>query len=225
MEIKEALAQLDGMEDAHWTADGAPATAAVSEILGRKVTRAEITDAAPKFSRENNDLSGPAPEAPEQETQSPPSEDPAPAAEDEPLDTSVLEEFVGMEPMLPQELADKVLSKIDPKLLPEVDLLLAQQLMAVEEKEKEVEEMKRKVKLSRALTQTWIKQLVPDMSNQQAIQAYIRSSAARRAEKAAEISKVLGGLKPADIAKLDPRAAIDRAFARKTARGGQRPVR
>ena len=217
MNIKEALGQLDTLEDANWTADGAPAVDAVSALLGKKVSRAEITEAAPKFSRENTDLSGPTTEVQEQE--------PAPVAEEPTIDMSVLEAFVDMEPMLPNELADKVLSKIDPKLLPEIDLMLAQQMLIIEQKEKEVEEMKRKVKLGRALTQTWIKQLVPDMSNQQAIQAYIRSSHERRAEKAAEIRTVLGGLKPADIAKLDPRAAIDRAFARKTARGTNRPVR
>lgn len=219
MDIKEALEQLDTMEDSHWTADGAPATAAVSEIMGEKVTRQQITDAAPKFSRENTDLSGP---EPEQET--PPSQE-EPAPEPEELDTSKIEELAGEKPMLPNDLAEKYLKQVDPKLLPEVDNILAEQLLAIEAKEKEVEEMKRRVKLGRALTQTWIKQLVPDMSNQEAIQAYIRSSQANRAKKAEEIRSVLGGLKPDQIAKLDPRAAIDKAFARKTARGGQRPVR
>lgn len=223
MDIKEALEQLDTMEDSHWTADGAPATAAVSEIMGEKVTRQQITDAAPKFSRENTDLSGPAPEQEDPEQTPPAQDDPAPEVEE--LDTSLLEDLAGEEPMLPNDLAEKYLKNLDPRLLPEVDTMLAQQLQAVEEKEKEVEEMKRRVKLSRALTQTWIKQLVPDMSNQEAIQAYIRASQANRAAKAEEIRNVLGGLKPADIAKLDPRAAIDKAFARKTARGGQRPVR
>ena len=221
MDIKEALAQLDSMEDSHWTADGAPAVDAVSAIMEKKVTRAEITNAAPKFSRENMDLT-------EVETTNAVSEEGQGQEEvivDEELDTSVLEEFVDMEPMLPNELADKVLSKINPKLLPEVERMLTEQIAMVEAEEREVEEMKRKLKLGKALTQTWIKQLIPDMSNQEAIQAYIRSSAANRAAKAAEIPRVLGGLKPADIAKLDPRAAIDRAFARKTARGGQRPVR
>lgn len=221
MDIKEALAQLDSMEDSHWTADGAPAVDAVSALMEKKVTRAEITNAAPKFSRENMDLT-------EVETTNAVSEEGQGQEEvivDEELDTSVLEEFVEMEPMLPNELADKVLSKINPKLLPEVEHMLSEQIAMVEVKQREVEEMNRKLKLGKALTQTWIKQLIPDMSNQEAIQAYIRSSAANRAAKAAEIQRVLGGLKPADIAKLDPRAAIDKAFARKTARGGQRPVR
>lgn len=219
MDIKEALAQLDSMEDSHWTADGAPAVDAVSTLMEKKVTRAEITNAAPKFSRENMDLT-------EVETTNAVSEEgQEEVIVDEELDTSVLEEFVEMEPMLPNELADKVLSKINPKLLPEVERMLSEQIAMVEAKQREVEEMNRKLKLGKALTQTWIKQLIPDMSNQEAIQAYIRSSAANRAAKAAEIQRVLGGLKPADIAKLDPRAAIDKAFARKTARGGQRPVR
>ena len=222
MDIKEALAQLDSMEDSHWTADGAPAVDAVSGLVGKKVTRADITNAAPKFSRENMDLTE------VETTDNVVSEEGQGQEEvivDEELDTSVLEEFVEMEPMLPNELADKVLSKINPKLLPEVERMLSEQIAMVEAKEREVEEMKRKLKLGKALTQTWIKQLIPDMSNQEAIQAYIRSSAANRAAKAAEIQRVLGGLKPADIAKLDPRAAIDKAFARKTARGSQRPVR
>lgn len=218
MDIKEALIKLDTIDDEHWTEDGLPAVAAVSELVGSKVSRKDITDAAPKFTRENTDLSGPTPEAPEQEKSS----DPVPEAE---VDTSILEAFAEMEPMLPDQLAEKVLSKIDPRLLSEVETMLSQQLQVIEQKEKEVEEMKRKVKLGRALTQTWIKQLVPDMSNQEAIQAYIRSSQENRANKAAEIRNVLGGLKPQDIAKLDPRAAIDKAFARKTQRGGQRPVR
>lgn len=220
MNIKEALGQLDTMEDEHWTEDGSPAVSAVSEIMGQKVTRKEITDAAPKFTRENTDLTEIEPEGEPNAV----SEEGKEEVEQE-LDASILEEFADMEPMLPNELAEKVLSKVDPRLLPEIDSMLALQMQAVEAKESEVEEMKRRVKLGRALTQTWIKQLVPDMSNQEAIQAYIRSSQASRAEKAAEISKVLGGLKPEQIAKLDPRAAIDKAFARKTARGGQRPTR
>jgi hypothetical protein len=222
MDIKEALAQLDSMEDSHWTADGAPATQAVSDLIGQKVTRAQITDAAPKFSRENMDLTEIEEETTDAEEGLREGQE---EVTDEPVDASILAEFAEMEPMLPNEFADKVLQKADPRLLPQIETMLTEQLQAIEAKEKEVEEMKRKVKLSKALTVTWIKQLVPDMSNQEAIQAYIRSSQENRAAKAAEIQKVLGGLKPADIAKLDPRAAIDKAFARKTARGGQRPVR
>ena len=211
MDIKEALGQLDTMEDEHWTSDGMPRTDVVSSIMEAKVTRKDITDAAPKFTRENTDLSG--------------VEETSPEEGSEPVDTSVLSEFVQMEPMLQEEFAEKVLKKIDPRLLPQVDAMLAEQMIALEAKESELAELKRRVKMSRALTTTWIKALIPDMSNQEAIQAYIRSSHQNRAEKAQKIQQVLGGLKPADIAKLDPRAAIDKAFARKTGRSGQRPAR
>ncbi|MAD98774.1 MAG: hypothetical protein Unbinned200contig1000_12 [Prokaryotic dsDNA virus sp.] len=213
MEIKEALAQLDSMEDSHWTADGAPATAAVTEIIGRKVSRQEIIDAAPKFTRENMDLSEKQEEEQEQEE------------EEEMIDISLLEDFSVEEPMDPSELVENFLKKMDPKLLPQVMDILTKQLQIIEEKEKQLQEMKRKVKLCRATTSSWIKQLIPDMTNQEAIKAYIQSSFNNRMKKSKQIQEILGGLKPSDIAKLDPRAAIDKAFARKTGRGGQRPVR
>lgn len=141
------------------------------------------------------------------------------------LDNSVLEAFTEMEPMLPEELAAKVLSKIDPMQLESVEKLLIEQIAVSAEKQKEIDEMNRRLKLSLATTRLWIKQLVPDMNNQQAIQQYIKRSQANRAAKNAAVQQILGGAKLSDLVKLDPRAAIDRAFARKTARGGNRPTR
>jgi len=210
MNIKEALAQLDALDDDQWTQDGAPKTDVVSELVGKKVSRAEIIEAAPKFSRENQDL------AVEEEIVE---------TETGPVNTTLLEAFANMEPMLPQELADKVLKDLPKELLPEVEKLLIEQIAELAARQKEVDEMSRKLKLSLATTRTWIKALIPDMSNQQAIQAYIKASAENRNAKAKAVHDALGGMKITDLVKLDPRAAIDRAFARKTARGGQRPVR
>lgn len=51
-EIKAALTQLDGKNDAHWTQAGAPAVEAVGALLpGKTVTRAAITEASPDFKR------------------------------------------------------------------------------------------------------------------------------------------------------------------------------
>lgn len=55
MNIREALAQMDTLDNDQWTADGSPKVDTVSEILGRTTTRKEITDAAPHFTRENTD--------------------------------------------------------------------------------------------------------------------------------------------------------------------------
>lgn len=50
-EIKSAVDMLDGAVDAHWTAAGLPAVDAVSELTGKTVTRAQITEAAPDAKR------------------------------------------------------------------------------------------------------------------------------------------------------------------------------
>ncbi len=52
MNINEALAKLDPFDDDHWTADGAPAIAAVISIFGDKVTRKQITETDPLLTRE-----------------------------------------------------------------------------------------------------------------------------------------------------------------------------
>ena len=215
MDIKEALASLDALDDEQWTQDGAPKTDVVSELVGHKVSRAEIIEAAPKFSRENTVLEDDNEKEPEVETET---EEPV-------IDNSVLEAFAEMDPMLPEELAAKVLSKIDPMQLESVEKLLIEQIAVSAAKQKEIDEMNRRLKLSLATTRLWIKQLVPDMNNQQAIQEYIKRSQANRAAKNAAVQQILGGAKLSDLVKLDPRAAIDRAFARKTARGGNRPTR
>lgn len=219
MDIKEALASMDAFNDEQWTQDGAPKTDVVSELVGHKVSRAEIIEAAPKFSRENmvleDEEANDDEKEPEVETET---EEPV-------LDNSVLEAFAEMDPMLPEELAAKVLSKIDPMQLESVEKLLIEQIAVSAAKQKEIDEMNRRLKLSLATTRLWIKQLVPDMNNQQAIQEYIKRSQANRAAKNAAVQQILGGAKLSDLVKLDPRAAIDRAFARKTARGGNRPTR
>lgn len=222
MDIKEALSQLDALDDEQWTMDGAPKTDAVSNLIGKKVSRAEIIDAAPKFSRENQDLTDEIEDKDKEPEQPPVVDDDLEAA---PINTDLLQAFAEMEPMLPQQLADKILTNLPKELLPEVEKLLIEQIAELANRQKEADEMARKLKLSLATTRTWIKALIPDMSNQQAIQAYIKASAENRNAKAKAVHDALGGMKITDLVKLDPRAAIDRAFARKTARGGQRPSR
>jgi hypothetical protein len=61
---------------------------------------------------------------------------------------------------------------------------------------------------------------IPDISDREANQNYLKSQAEIRAKKKEATVQLLKGIKLSD---LDPRAPIDRAFARKTARGTQRP--
>ena len=51
MNIKDALAQLDPQNNDHWTGDGLPLVQAVSDLVGKDVSRKEVTDALPGFSR------------------------------------------------------------------------------------------------------------------------------------------------------------------------------
>ena len=53
MELKEALTQLDPTVDAHWTSNGNPRISYLIELTGNEtLTRMEVTDAAPEFTRE-----------------------------------------------------------------------------------------------------------------------------------------------------------------------------
>ena len=148
MDIKEALASLDALDDEQWTQDGAPKTDVVSELVGHKVSRAEIIEAAPKFSRENMVVEDET-DGDEKETET--------ETEETVLDNSVLEAFAEMEPMLPEELAAKVLSKIDPMQLESVEKLLIEQIAVSAAKQKEIDEMNRRLKLGLATTRLWIK--------------------------------------------------------------------
>lgn len=52
----DVLDELDTEDDGHWTAEGDPKLEVVSELLGRKVTRKEVKEAAPHFTRTNPEL-------------------------------------------------------------------------------------------------------------------------------------------------------------------------
>ena len=219
MDIKEALAQMDVLDDEQWTQEGSPKTEVVSELVGSKVSRADITNAAPKFTRQNPVIDGIDPEegkndAVQQETQA-----------EEVIDTSVLKSYLQGEPMLPEVFIEKVLKLIPLDQLETLENFLIEQQSGLEAQQRQLDEIKRRVKLNMSYTRSYIKQTIPDMSNQEAIRAYINRSQEQRAQKAEMIKQALGGLKPSDLAKLDPRAAIDKAFARKTGRGGPRPTR
>jgi len=51
MNLNEALAKLDPANDEHWTAEGLPRTDALAKLLGRTISRKEISEAAPELSR------------------------------------------------------------------------------------------------------------------------------------------------------------------------------
>lgn len=52
-DIRTALAALDVNDDSDWTSDGSPSLLAMSDLLGREVTRKDIAASAKGFSRKN----------------------------------------------------------------------------------------------------------------------------------------------------------------------------
>lgn len=54
MDLKQTLKLLEHNNDEHWTTEGLPVIAVVSALLGRQVTRKEITEMDPTFSRQTS---------------------------------------------------------------------------------------------------------------------------------------------------------------------------
>jgi hypothetical protein len=52
-QVRGALARLDPTEDAHWTKSGKPDLNAISEMLGRRVTRVKVNELMPDLTRPN----------------------------------------------------------------------------------------------------------------------------------------------------------------------------
>ena len=96
LSISAALDELDDELDHHWTADGLPRVEVVSELVGRTVTRSEITIEAPLYTRENRTIDKEAPieELPEEDKellsdQNPVQEEPVEIVEEESLETQL----------------------------------------------------------------------------------------------------------------------------------------
>lgn len=75
-EILNALAKLDVQNDEHWTGDHLPRLDILKDLVGRVVTRAELSEVAKTFTRNNPTLEQaevqtPAPEVPAAPVQSP----------------------------------------------------------------------------------------------------------------------------------------------------------
>ena len=51
-DITDALSMLDPALDDHWTSDGLPRMDVMCDLVGKTITRQEVTDAAPLFTRD-----------------------------------------------------------------------------------------------------------------------------------------------------------------------------
>ena len=214
MDIKEALMSMDAFDDDQWTGDGAPKVDVVSEKVGEKVTRQQIIDLAPEFSKDNMVI-----DSEEQETTT--TEEQTESEQTAEVSLELIHSYLEGDP-LPEAQFVPLLMEIDPEALETFEKVLSEQLSAAEEAIVHATDLKNRLKRSLAYTRNRIKSEIPDMSNQQAIQAFIKSQTEQRDARVTTTRELLAGV---DLKSLDPRAAIDRAMARKTQRGGTRPTR
>lgn len=209
MDIRDALGTLDALDDEAWTSDGLPKIDAVKDILGRPVSRQEIVDAAPKFTRQNPDLGDES--VPEEVA-----EEGGPTDERQPID---FEEFLESEPKDVNSFLS-FLDRVPVYQLQELKDGLDGQRKSFQDMRYKLEEFDRRVAGALTMVKSRISREIPDISDREANQAYLQSQAELRAKKREATTQLLKGIKLSD---LDPRAPIDRAFARKTTRGTQRP--
>lgn len=205
MDLKTALSQLDSLDDGHWTQEGLPRIEVLEGMVGEKLTRQQITDVAPKFSRSSMEL----PEAEKEEVAAP-----SPAQE-------ILTKMAESEPMEPNQFA-MAISRLPADALSAALQIVKDQMEDCNELIAKAEAMKNWIKINRQTITTAIQHRAPEPPNQTAISEYLQSQQDLRAAKVEATREILKGIDPK---QLDPRAAIDRAFARKTARGGKRPTR
>lgn len=210
MDIREALSKLDLFDDSQWTDEGSPKIDAVKQLLGRPVKREEIINAAPHFSRENPIIEG---------------LDEVDVIDDEVLDVepladnSFIEAFKSLEPMQPAVFLG-FLQRVPKELLQELLEVMQAQQREIAQAKKDLEEKDRMIRVEILHTKARIQREIPDISDREANMLYIKRQQEIRAQKYAATSALLKGIDPRT---LDPRAQIDRAMAKKTARGGNRP--
>ena len=132
-----------------------------------------------------------------------------------------LTEYLAQEPMTHRQFAH-FLNKVESEELTAFEAVLEDQLEELDQRRSKTEDLYQRVKIAKTMVKNRIKAEIPDMSNQEAIKAYIKSQSAVKAKKTEATRDLLSKI---DIKTLDPRAPIDRAFARKMQRGTQRPVR
>lgn len=202
MDIKEALSQLDTLNDEHWTANGDVRLDAVEKLVGKKVSRQELINVAPHFNRSNV-------EVPDEPKADEPAQDEA----------SPFEELLS-----PRDFAASI-SGLDLDELRDIrdltDKMLDENLKMISD----LQEMGKVLKIHKMLVNKEVNRIAPDVDNQTAIRQHLERQIEERAKRYEQFAQVKQMMRESKIGHIDPRSVIDRAMARKTARGGNRPKR
>lgn len=222
MNILKALEQLDPAKDEHWTADGMPRVDVVAGLTGNEaVKRADITQAAPQFTREN---------LPNRENGDAKAHDRSEETETRPVDPPEVTgedggSKVGSEPnphdLPPGPNAEQVKGLLDEQAALQEELITAQR--AVEEaKRHEAEVNERANALNRRIDT--LEKTDPNFGIR-GIKAYLATQHQVRMEKAGRVSKFMDGMKPGEVREaLITKSKLDTAMSgRKPPLGSGRP--
>lgn len=213
MNLKEALENLDPLDDDLWTKEGAPKLDTLKELTGGEVSRQDVIDVAPQFSRDN----------PEVEVFQEASGEEQGNEEVEPFKFDLEAMFEADSLPDTQQFAAAMLQyeKDDVRLLDAIH-------EAMKENEAElyasIDKIKSRAQKMAALALVVSKRrefVEPPMSDQERRMAFIKSQNALRASK----KSALDGIPLDALKKMDPRSPLDQAMAMKRTRKDQRPTR
>jgi hypothetical protein len=208
MEIKDALAHLDPLDDDQWTTEGLPKVDAVEKILGKSVSRADITNADPSFNRES---AGSVPDDS--------------VSTDEPAETPDAEETEKEEPQVEMDPIDRKEAELQAEI-EDLSLLASQKIKELDILKKQVTELSHLQNVKNNML-TRLRRARPNRADHTAIGAYLARAAKTREERAARaLSFIAGGTNLSDVlAQLQIKSPIDLAMnKRKPALGSTRPA-
>ena len=200
-QIIEALNQLDPLNDEHWTADGAPKMDIVNDLIESEdvVTRQDVVDAAPSFTKDNMVIEG------------------TPEDKEEMVD-------IEFDSSMSNSQVDQWVASLNPDELCATVEALAEERNSVT---REIENLKQSSSIAKRainLAKVRIKLLIPGTSDAESIKKFIESQTRARADRVKRRDALLGGL-DIKMSDLDPRSPIDSAMSRKIGRGKTRPAR
>jgi len=220
--IVEAFAGMDALDDDQWTQNGDPLVDYLKEKTGIEVlTRQEIFEADPSFNRKKLMDGGNAEEANDEEETS------GEKVNDEEIDLEIDTSSAGIladfdEPLPEKEFA-QFIRGVPKEDLEEIESLIMQQQTEVTRNVEHLNDLRNRLKMSLMFVQSRIKTELPMQSNPEAIRAYITSQNQQRAERSAKQKAVMSQF--GSLKDINPHSPLDQAMARKTKRGGKRPVR
>lgn len=220
MSIAEALAQLDPENDEHWTSDGLPRIDVVQKVAGlKKLSRQEITDADPNFTRETAgkeaaaETEGETPEeaAAETEEQEVPIEEPVELPESGRVIDLPISTILGSQSLC--EAASLELAE-----------LIAEAQQTAKEANQRVKDL---AKQQDVITMVMDRRAKTDPNKQtEGIKDYLeRARQAREAKAQRAKAFINAGTTPQAVAEqLNPKSKLDQSMARKVGFGHSRPT-